>query len=569
MLGACAGAAIGQRARAEDVSRTVDAVVIGSGHNGLVAAAYLARAGWEVEVIERNPAAGGAVATEELTEPGFLHDTFSCWHPLFRISGAFAELGEQLAQRGLEYCETPGSTTAAVDGQGRVLLADRDPEATLQGLSAADRRAYEEDLGEFGAAIGTLGELLGTELHSLAAAKLALRLRRQLGHGRSLALAGSIVSSAQGWFRSRYQGSDVGDLYAPWTLHTGLAPSDAGGGFQTLAIAATLHQVGLPVVKGGSARFAEAFQRLIADHGGSVRVGTEVEQILLSGGKASGVVAGGEQILARRAVIANVTPTQLYGSLLPEGAAPPQARAEGLAYRYGRRSGMQLHLSLKEPLQWRERRLNEVPIVHLTDSADAVDLACAQAAAGLLPADPTVVVGQPGIVDQSRVPAGRGMIWIQLQEVPHAPRGDAAAAIDVGEGSWTEALTSAYAERVLAKLSPHVENWPQARGTLRALPPPELERRNCNLVHGDIYAGDCSLGQSYLWRPMPRYGSHATPVPGLYICGAASFPGPGLNAASGRIVAQRLIRESSGRIGDRVMNGASKIAARWAQRQSR
>src|SRR6202000_2394237 len=142
------------------MSRSVDAIVAGSGHNGLVAAAYLARAGWEVEVLERNDVAGGAVATEELTDPGFRHDTFSCWHPLFHISGAFAELGEELAAHGLEYVDTPDVTTGAVDSSGEVLLAHRAPGATLEGLSAADRATYDAELASFGESIPILGELL-------------------------------------------------------------------------------------------------------------------------------------------------------------------------------------------------------------------------------------------------------------------------------------------------------------------------------------------------------------------------------------------------------------------------
>jgi phytoene dehydrogenase-like protein len=528
------------------MSRSVDAVVVGSGHNGLVAAAYLARAGWEVEVLERNAAAGGAVATEELTEPGFRHDTFSCWHPLFHISGAFAELGDELAARGLEYVDTPDVTTAAVDSTGEVLLARRDPGASLEGLSAADRATYDAELASFGESIPILGELLGTELHSLAAGKLALRLRRTLGHRPTMELGSGLVSSAQTWF-DRFEGEEVGRLYAPWSLHTGLAPDAAGGGFQTLAIAATLHGFGLPVVKGGSENFVKAFERLIADGGGTVRTGVEVERIQVRGGRAVGVVAGGEEIVARRAVIANVTPTQLYGRLLGPGDAPAEAVAAGKAYRYGRRSGMQIHVALSEPLRWRDSRLDDTPIVHLADRPTDVTLACAQAAAGFLPSSPTVVVGQPARVDPSRVPEGKGMIWIQLQEVPRAPRGDAAGEIEVGDGEWTEELTAAYVERVLGKLEPHVENLAAARGTVKALSPAEIERRNPNLVGGDIYAGDCELGQTYFWRPLPGYGSHATPVDGLHVCGAATFPGPGLNAASGRIVAQGLLKESVGK----------------------
>src|SRR6201995_3415567 len=190
------------------MSRSVDAIVVGSGHNGLVAAAYLARAGWEVEVLERNDAAGGAVATEELTEPGFRHDTFSCWHPLFHISGAFAELGDELAARGLEYVDTPGVTAGAVDSDREGLLARRDPGASLEGISAADRATYDAELAGFGESIPILGELLGTELHSLAAGKLALKLRRTLGHRPTMEVGSGLVSPPPPWF-DRFGGGGV------------------------------------------------------------------------------------------------------------------------------------------------------------------------------------------------------------------------------------------------------------------------------------------------------------------------------------------------------------------------
>ena len=152
-----------------------------------------------------------------------------------------------------------------------------------------------------------------------------------------------------------------------------------------------------------------------------------------------------------------------------------------------------------------------------------------------------MVVGQPTTVDPSRAPDGSAVLWIQLQQVPHAPAGDAAGQIDTASATWTPDVEAAYIERVLAKLEPHVENWPAARGTHVALSPVELERRNPNLVRGDIYSGDCELGQSYLWRPLPSYGSHRTPIRNLYQCGASTYPGPGLNAASGRIVALQII----------------------------
>jgi phytoene dehydrogenase-like protein len=242
------------------MAETVDAVVIGSGHNGLVAAAYLARAGLSVEVLERNPVAGGAVASEELTEPGYTHDTFSSWHPLFKLSAAFAELGPEL---GIDYCETPEVTTANVRSDGALTIAYRDAERTVEGFDPRDRAAYLSEMESFGSTIPTVGQLLGSELFSGDAAKLTVKLARQLGAREGLSFASDVVSSARAWFESRFHGREVADLYSPWALHTGLPPDSAGSGFQALAIAGSLHAVGLPVVRGGARNFVAAFERMI------------------------------------------------------------------------------------------------------------------------------------------------------------------------------------------------------------------------------------------------------------------------------------------------------------------
>jgi phytoene dehydrogenase-like protein len=524
------------------MSRRVDAVVIGSGHNGLVAAAYLARAGWSVEVLERNPEPGGAVATEELTEPGFRHDTFSSWHPLFHTSAAWAELGDELRARGLDYVNTDDVVTATATPHGAV-VAHRDPERSVAEAPAADRDAYLEDVGSLGAQMDLIGELLGTRLASPHAARLAATLARRLGVRDGLAFGARLASSARGWLESRFEGREVADLLAPWVLHTGLTPDDAGGGFQLLALAGALHEIGMPVVRGGSDNFVKAFVRLIEDNGGAVRTGVEVERIMVRERRAAGVVAGGEELGADRAVIAGTTPTQLYGRLLPTGAVPARAVAEAARFRFSDRAGTQIHLALSEPPRWRDdSRLGQAAIVHVTGGLDAVSLACAQARTGLLPAEPTIVCGQPTALDPSRAPDGAAIIWIQLQEVPYRPTGDAVGEIDVADGEWTSDLEAAYADRIVSHLARHIENLPDAIVGRAILSPPTLERRNPNFVRGDIYAGAAQLDQSYLWRPLPSYGTHATPLDGLYQCGASTYPGPGLNAASGRIVAMQLLK---------------------------
>ena len=222
-------------------------------------------------------------------------------------------------------------------------------------------------------------------------------------------------------------------------------------------------------------------------------------------------------------------------------------REQAARFRFGRRAGMQIHLALSAPPRWHgDARLGEAAIVHVTPGLDAVSAACAQAAAGLLPAVPTIVCGQPTAADPSRAPAGGAIIWIQLQEVPYAPVGDAAGELDVGDGTWTRELESAYADRVIGLLADQIEGLEASIVGRAVLSPAELERRNSNLVRGDIYSGAADLDQSYLWRPLPGYGSHRTPLPGLWQCGASTHPGPGLNAASGRIVARGLLAGGGG-----------------------
>src|SRR5690606_32051085 len=146
-----------------------------------------------------------------------------------------------------------------------------------------------------------------------------------------------------------------------------------------------------------------------------VRTGLPVTSIVVRGGRAVGVRTAEGELRARRAVIANVTPTQLYGSLLSPGDAPDTAVEQARQYRYGRRAGMQIHLALDRPLRWKaDERLARTPVVHLTGGIDAVAQACHEAASGLLPAAPTIVCGQPTAIDPSRAPDGGAIVWIQL-----------------------------------------------------------------------------------------------------------------------------------------------------------
>jgi phytoene dehydrogenase-like protein len=299
----------------------------------------------------------------------------------------------------------------------------------------------------------------------------------------------------------------------------------------------------MPVPRGGGARLVDALVRLIEGHGGVCETGRDVERVLIANGRARGVrLASGDAVTAERAVVCNVTPPQLYGRLLADGDVPGSVRDAGMRFRFGR-SEMQIHFALSEPPRWNgDEQLARTAIVHVTPGLDGVSRAVNEAERGLLPAEATIVVGQPLTVDESRAPSGRGLLWIQLQELPWRVKGDAAAEIDVGDGAWTESLRERYADRVQARLERHMPGLESSILGRVVLSPADLQAANINLTQGDPYSGSLALDQNFAWRPFPQQPGHRTAIPGLFHIGASTWPGPGLGAGSGTLVADELLR---------------------------
>ena len=388
--------------------------------------------------------------------------------------------------------------------------------------------------------------VLGTELWSTAGLVLGAKALRRLGRGGVAAFAGELLQSSRDWLTDTFASERAHGLLAPWVLHTGVGPDAATSGFMTQVIAVALQQGGMPIPRGGGAKLAAALVQLIRDYGGTCETGVDVARVLVQSGRAVGVrTATGAAVTAGRAVIANVTPTQLYERLLGEADAPAVVREGARRFRYGR-AEMQIHFALSEPPRWEgDQRLNRTAIVHVTPGLDGVSRAVNEAERGLLPAEATIVVGQPLTIDPSRAPAGKGMLWIQLQELPWRVKGDAAAALDIGDGTWTEALKERYADRIQARLARRIPNLESSLLKRVVISPADLERLNVNLRHGDPYGGALSLDQNFLWRPFARSPGHATSVERLWHIGASTWPGPGLGAGSGTLVAQTLLKPSA------------------------
>ena len=396
---------------------------------------------------------------------------------------------------------------------------------------------------DFGSRADLAFGALGKELWSGDGVRLATTAARQLGVTGLLQLGSEALEPARPWLRRTFGSEVVRALLSPWTGHNGLGPDDAASAFINKTIALALAQGGCPVVQGGGIQVVEALAGVVRDAGGTVRTGADVVRVSVRDGRARGVVlADGEPVEARGAVLASVTPQALYHRLLgDEPAVPDRVRRAADRYRFGR-GDMQIHLALSEPLRWvGSSELDSTAVVHVTPGLDGISAACNAATRDVLPARPTIVAGQPAVLDPGRVPQGAGSLWIQLQETPYRPVADEADALDVGDGTWTDDLKERYADRVVDHLRPHVRDLDSVVVARAVHSPADLERTNVNLVQGDPYSGACTLDQFLLWRPIPSLPSHRTPVEALWHIGASTHPGPGLSGASGLLAAQEVL----------------------------
>ncbi|MZQ86554.1 FAD-dependent oxidoreductase [Paenibacillus sp. 5J-6] len=521
---------------------TFDIIIIGSGHNALITAAYLTRAGRSVLVLEKNDRPGGFVRTEELTLPGFKHDVYAAAHPLFTTGPAYAELREDLEARGLRYVNTDLPTGVSME-DGRTAVLSRSFEeliAEAERLAPGDGAALAGIFEQLNPHVNDVFGLFSMDLSSQEAAPILKRLLHdEQGSGYS-AFAGQLFGTARHAVNT-LKSPVMRAMLASWVTHLGRTPDEVGSGIWVPLTAMALMGGGMPTPSGGSEQLVQALVRLIKDQGGEMITDTLAQRILVENGRAVGVrTAEGRTYIAKQAVVASTTPDQLYLSLLDESDAPLALRTQAKQFRYGR-GCVQIHLALSEPPRWPDARFDRVGQPHLTDGLDGFTLAIAQGMADLLPANPTFTVDCSTNLDPARAPAGKAIMRVQVLEVPIRPRGDAAGKIDVGDGSWTQDLTERFTERVLNVVSKHIPNIPSAIIGKYVVTPNTIARFNPNAGPGDPYGGAHDLAQSYLLRPLPGQPSHQSAIPNVYMLGAATWPGHGVNGGSGYIVAKQLL----------------------------
>lgn len=520
----------------------VDAVVIGAGHNGLACAVHLASRGWSVAVVEQAAEPGGAVKTRELTLPGFRHDVCAMNLSMFAGSGFFATHKEALLAHGLAFVPAR-DCFASVFPDGTHLGVGVNLDRTAAGIAelcAEDAVAWRRLVAEFGSDAPHIFGLLGAPMPSLAAAKVIAQAARARGLAWVYDTVRLLLASPRDWLDARFRHDKVKAMMAAWGMHLDFAPDIAGGALFPYLESMANQCFGMVIGQGGADTIITAMAGALAAWNGTLLTGTPVRRIRRSGSAANGVeLADGRVIGARRAVIANVHPRLVFGGLVERGAAPAAFEERLGRFRAGPGT-MMIHLALDGLPDWSAgEALKSYAYVHVAPDLAMMGRAYSEAAAGLLPAEPVLVVGQPTALDASRAPDGKHVLWVQVRVLPAEIRGDAAG--QIAARHWDDAR-EAYAERVLDLLERYAPGL-RARILGRAVVSPlDLERENPNLIGGDNLSGSHHLDQNFLFRPVAGWSRYRTPVPSLYLCGASTWPGAGAGAGSGFMLAKMLAR---------------------------
>jgi phytoene dehydrogenase-like protein len=468
-----------------------DAIVVGSGPNGLSAAIELARAGRSVLVREAAGHVGGGATSAELTLPGFVHDVCSAVHPLAVGSPYFRSL--PLDRHGLEWIHPEAPLAHPLD-DGSAVLLERPLEATARGLGS-DGDAYATLVGPFvrawpGLEPTILGPPLRVPPHPVAAARFAL----------------AAVQPARRLARRRFAEARAQGLFAGLAAHS-IRPLDAlaTAGFG-LVLAVAAHAFGWPIPRGGSQRIADALASYLRSLEGEIATGAPVESLA--------------ELRGARLVLCDLTPRQLLR--LGGDRLPPRFRRTLARYRYGP-GAFKLDWALNGPIPWRADGCARAGTVHVGGRLEEIAEAEAAPWRGRHAERPFLLVAQPSVFDPTRAPTGKHTAWAYC----HVPNGS--------QEDMTERV-----ERQLERFAPGFRDLVLARSVRRAA---ELEGHNPNLVGGDIAGGANTLSQ-LVARPALRRVPYATPVPGLYLCSASTPPGGGVHGMCGYHAARAALRGS-------------------------
>ncbi|WP_320783756.1 NAD(P)/FAD-dependent oxidoreductase [Streptomyces sp. CRN 30] len=513
-----------------------DAVVIGAGPNGLVAANLLADEGWSVEVLEEQDEPGGAVRHDKGVDPDFTSDLFSAFYPLAAASPVLARL--RLDRHGLRWSHAPRVLAHPVsDGRCAVLGRDLDDTAASLDVFADGDGAAWRDLHDVWERLRPdIVKALFTPFPPVrATARLATRLHAAGG----LRLARSLVLPVRRLGEEEFRGEGGRLLLAGNALHADLAPEAAGSGGFGWLMSMLGQTYGFPVPEGGSGALTEALVRRLKERGGVLRCGTRVSRVEVRQGRAVGVwTADGEPVRARRAVLADVSAPALYGGLVDSAHLPAQVLADIRRFEWDFAT-FKVDWALDGPVPWQAPEAAGAGTVHLADGVDELTRFAAQVAMRQIPDRPFTLFGQMTTADPTRSPEGTESAWAYTH-VPHEVRGDAGG--EGLSGTWDHKEREVFADRVEQQVERFAPGFRARIRARRILAPSTLQSMNANLHGGAINGGTTAMHQQLVFRPVPGTGRPETPVKHLYLASASAHPGGGVHGAPGANAARAALR---------------------------
>jgi len=493
-----------------------DAVVVGSGPNGLAGAIALAEAGRSVVLLEAADGLGGAMRTQELTLPGYWHDTFSAVYPAAAASPVFARM--PLERHGLRW-RHPELAMAHPFLDGRAATLSRDlgeTAASLDALAPGDGAAWAAFAAPY---LRRFGPLRDTLLSGFPPVRGPLGLTATLGLSGVLEFARLLLLPAAELARELFSSTRSGAWLFGAALHGDTPPDGAGSAVAGAYLQLLGHAVGWPSPEGGAGRLAGALAGHLASLGGEARTGADVSEVLVERGRAAGVRLASGEAIGARIVLADVTPR---GLLALAGTALPPAYVRRLTrFRWGPAT-FKLDWALDGPIPWEAPEPRRAGTVHVGGEAADVLVATGDLRDERLTERPFLLLGQQSVADPSRAPAGHHTAWAYT----HTPAG-----IDWGE------MREPFLERVERQVERFAPGFRDRIVARHVMAPGELEARNRNLVHGDVGAGSYALDQ-LVFRPVPALSPYRTPLRGLYLGSASTFPGGAAHGVCGDAAAR-------------------------------
>ncbi len=526
---------------ASGVAASYDAVVVGAGPNGLVAANRLVDAGWSVLVLEAQPTVGGAVRSDRELHPEYVHDTFSAFYPLAAASSGLKAL--RLEDHGLRWVHAPAVLANPLHGdQWAVQHRDRHDTATLlERQHSGDGQAWLDLCSEWDRIGGHIVRSLLSPFPPVRGGLGALAALPGVG---GLRFVKQVLTPVGDLARQRFGGEAARLLLAGNAGHSDIPPDAPGSGLLGLLLTMLGQTVGFPVPQGGAGRLTEALADRAESLGCRILCESEVVGIDVEGGRAVAVRTEDHRFTARRAVVADVVAPNLFGRLVAPDHLPARVR-KGMRTFQLDPGTVKVDWALDGPIPWGTPLDPAAGTVHISDSVAQLTESLAQVSTGYVPASPFLLMGQMTTADPTRSPAGTESAWAYT----HVPQQTSEDAGGEGiRGVWDREDLERFADRMQARVTRYAPGFESRIVARRVMGPHELEARNANLLGGAINGGTSNLHQQLVFRPVPGSGRAETGISGLFLASASAHPGggvhgaPGMNAARAALAHHRLGR---------------------------